>query len=64
MSVERRTRLRNRKIVNPLSETPTTTSPMMVEANSVDTDTSENNDVSSQLAEIRENYEQKISDLQ
>ena len=46
-----------------MSETPTNTSRMMVEANSVDTYSSENNDVSSQLAEIRENYE-KISYLQ
>ena len=37
---------------------------MMAEANSVDTESSENNDVSSQLSEIRENYEKKVSDMQ
>ena len=37
---------------------------MIDEANSVDTDHSENNDASSQLAEIRGNYERKISGLQ
>ena len=37
---------------------------MMAEANSLDTDSSENNGVSSQLAEIKENFERKISDLQ
>ena len=58
MSVERATRLRNGKIVDPTFETPTTTSLMVAEANSVDTDPSENNDVSSRIAEIRENYEE------
>ena len=64
MSVEGRTRLRNGKIIDPTSETPIATSLMMAEANSVNTDTSENNDVSSQLVENRESYERKISDLQ
>ena len=64
MSVERGIRLRNGEMIDPTSETPTTVSLMIDEANSVDTDPGENNDVSSQPAEIMGNYESKISGLQ
>ena len=45
MSIERATRLKNGKIIGPTSETPGNISLMMAEANSVDTDPCENNDV-------------------
>ena len=51
MSVERGTRLRNGKIIDPTSETSITSPLMMAAANSVDTDPSENSHVSSQLRE-------------
>ena len=53
MSVEQGMKLRNGKIIDSVAETPL-----------ANTFIAENNDVSSQLAEIRENYEKKINDLQ
>ena len=63
MSVEQGTRLRNGKIIDSAAEISLTNPSVMAEANSVDTDSNKNNDVSCQLAEIKENFERKISDL-
>ena len=54
MSVEQGIRLRNGKINDSTAEASLTTFSTMAEANSVDTDSSENNDASSHFAEIRE----------
>ena len=63
MSLKRGTRLRNGKVLTlhlkhllPILS--------LWRKNSVDIDTKENYDIPTQLAEIRENYERKISDLQ
>ena len=64
MSVEQGTKLRNGNIIESVVETHLTNPSRMAETNSVDNDSSENNDVSSQLAEIGGNYERKINDLQ
>ena len=64
MSVERRRKLRNGKIIESVVETPSANSSRMAEINSVDNDSSENIDVLSHFAEIREKYERIINDLQ
>ena len=59
MSVEQGKKLRNSKIIESVIETPLASPSRTAGTNSVDHDSSENNDVSSQLAEISENYERK-----
>ena len=54
MRVEQGIRLRNQKIIDSTAEAYLTTSSTMAEANSVDTDSNENNDAASHFAEIRE----------
>ena len=64
MSLEQGTRLRNGKIVDPSSEENTPENSAMAELNSNDSDTYESSDISSQLSEMKENYERKINELQ
>ena len=64
MSLEQGTRLRNGKIIEPSSEEKTPENLAMAESNSNDSDTNESSDISSQLSEMKENYERKISELQ
>ena len=63
MSQEQGTVLRNGKIIDTLSETNNLENPDMAQSSSHDSDVNEGPDISSQLTEIRENYERKISAL-
>ena len=62
--VEQGTRLRNGKIIDPSSKENTPENLAMAESNSNDSDTNESSDISSQLSEMKENYERKINELQ
>ena len=64
MSLDQGTRLRNGKIIDPSSKENTPENLAMSEPNSDDSDTNESSDISSQLSEMKENYERKISELQ
>ena len=64
MNPDQGTELRNGKIINSSSETPSPADPDMAQTSYNDSDTNENSDISSQLSEIRENYERKINELQ
>ena len=56
MIIEQGTKLRNAKVIDSTTEATLANSFIMAEANSVDTVSTENTDISSELAEIRENY--------
>ena len=64
MSFEQGTQLRNGKVISFMSEENTSSSNVMAESNTVDSDTNDSSDISSQLTEMKENYERKISELQ
>ena len=64
MSQEQETKLRNGRILESTSENNPIEPSTMTEGNSADVESIENSDVSSQLTEIRENYEKRINDLQ
>ena len=64
MSLEQGTRLRNGKTINSLSEENTPENLATRESSSNDSDTNESSDISSQLSEMKENYERKINKLQ
>ena len=64
MSLEQGTRLRNGKVIDSSIEESTPENLVMAESNSNVSDTNEGSDFSSQLSEMRENYEQKINALQ
>ena len=55
--------LRNGKITDPPSETTPPEDLNMAQANSNDSDINDNSDISSQLYEIKESYERRISEL-
>ena len=63
MSQNQGTVLRNGKIIDPLSETTPPEDLNMAQANPNDSDTNDNSDISSQLSEIKESYERRISEL-
>ena len=63
MSLEQGTKLRNGKVVDSPLEDNTSTQSVMTEPNICDSDSNDNSDISSQLTEIKEIYERKISDL-
>ena len=63
MSQNQGTVLRNGKIFDPSSETTPPEDLNMAQANSNDSDTNDNSDISSQLSEIKESYERRISEL-
>ena len=64
MNLDQGTELRNGKIINSSSETSPPADPGMAQTSSNDSDTNEASDISSQLSEIKENYERKINELQ
>ena len=64
MKLEQGTQLRNSKIIDFSSEKNTSTNLAMPESNTTDSDTKNNSDISSQLTEMKENYERKIKELQ
>ena len=64
MSLEQGTKLRNGKVIDSPPEDNTSTQSVMIEPNIGDSDSNDNSDISSQLTEIKENYERKISDPQ
>ena len=64
MNPDQGTELRNGKIINSSSETSSPADPGMAQTSSNDFDTNEASDISSQLSEIKENYERKINELQ
>ena len=63
MSQEQGTVLRSGKIIDTPSETNNLENPGMAQSSSHDSDANEGSDISSQLSEIREKYERKISAL-
>ena len=63
MSQNQGTVLRNGKIIDPSSETTPPEDLNMAQANSNDSDTNDNSDISSQLSEIKESYERRINEL-
>ena len=64
MNPNQGTELRNGKIINSSSETSSPADPDMAQTSSNDSDINETSDISSQLSEIKENYERKINELQ
>ena len=65
MSLEQGTKLRKGKIIDSLSEENTSINLVMAESNtSYSADSNDISDNSSQLPEMKENYERKISELQ
>ena len=64
MSLEQDTKLRKGKVIHSSPEDNISTQSAMTEPNTTSSDTNDNSDISSQLTEIKENYERKISDLQ
>ena len=64
MGLEQGTRLRNGKVIDSSIEESASVILVMAESNSNVSDTNEGSDISWQLSEMRENYEQKINALQ
>ena len=64
MNLEQGTKLRSQKVIDSPLEDNTSTQSVMTEQNMVDSDSNDDSDLSSQLTEIKENYERKVSDLQ
>ena len=58
------TELRSGRVINSSSETSSPIDPDMAQSSANDSDNNETSDISSQLSEIRENYEKKINELQ
>ena len=63
MSQSQGTVLRNGKIIDSSLEVTPPEDPNMAQANSNDSDTNDSSDISSQLSEIKESYERRISEL-
>ena len=63
MSSEQGTQLRNGKTIESTTENNASSSNEIAESNIVDSDTNESSDISSELIEMKENYE-KIGELQ
>ena len=63
MSQNQGTVLRNSKIFDSLSEIAPPEDLNMAQANSNDSDSNDSSDYSSQLSEIKESYERRISEL-
>ena len=63
MNPDQGTELRSGRVINSSSETSSPTDPDMAQANSNDSDTNDNSDISSQLSEIKEGYERRINEL-
>ena len=64
MSSEQGTLLRNGKIISLMSEENTSSSNVMVEPSITNSDVNDGSDISSQMSEVKENYERTIGELQ
>ena len=64
MNPDQGTELSSGRVINSSSETSSPTDPDMAQSSANDSDSNETSDISSQLSEIRENYERKINELQ
>ena len=63
MNPDQGTELRSGRVINSSSETSSPADPDMAQANSNDSYTNDNSDISSQLSEIKESYERRINEL-
>ena len=63
MNQDQGTVLRSGRIIDSSSEIESPADPNMAQASSNDSDTNDNSDISSQLSEIKESYERRISEL-
>ena len=63
MNPNQGTELRSGRVINSSTETSSPADPDMAQANSNDSDTNDNSDISSQLSEIKESYERRINEL-
>ena len=63
MSLSQGKVLRNRKIIELPAKMNSTEELNVVQSNSNDSDTNDSSDISSQLSEMKENYERKINEL-
>ena len=64
MNPDQGTELRSGRVINSSSKTSSPIDPDMAQSSANDSDNNETSDISSQLSEIRENYEKKINELQ
>ena len=64
MNPDQGTELRSGRVINSSPETSSPIDPDMAQSYANDFDNNEASDISSQLSEIRENYEKKINELQ
>ena len=64
MNPDQGTELRSGRVINSSSETSSPIDPDIAQSSANDSDNNEASDISSQLSEIRENYEKKINELQ
>ena len=64
MNPDQGTELRSGRVINSSSETSSPRDPDMAQSSANDSDNNETSDISSQLSEIKENYERKINELQ
>ena len=64
MSSEQGTLLRNGKIVSLTSDENTSSNNAMAESRIIDSEGNDGSDISSQLSEMKEDYERKICELQ
>ena len=64
MNPDQGTELRSGRIIHSSSETSSPIDPDMAQSSANDSGNNETSDISSQLSEIRENYEKKINELQ
>ena len=63
MSLSQGTALRNGKIIDSPFEMNAPEDSNMAQSSSNDSDTNDSSDISSQLSEMKENYERKINEL-
>ena len=63
MNQDQGTVLRSGRVIDSSSEIESPADPDMAQANSNDSDTNDNSDISSQLSEIKESYERRINEL-
>ena len=64
MSSEQGTLLRNVKIISLISERNTSSSNVMAEPSVTDSEVNDASDISTQLSDMKKNYERKIPELQ
>ena len=64
MSSEQGTLLRNGKTISPMSEENTSSNNALAESSITDSEVNDGSNISSHLAEMQENYERKIGELQ